>query len=86
MIGILFAVVFLVLTFALNLMVMAKNIKRLSKEIDDTKEKLEFHRIKLQYVESCELDSEHRIDQLEDMLELKERFDKEKGEHNGNND
>lgn len=78
MIGILFAVVFLVLTFALNLMVMAKNIKRLSKEIDETKEKLEFHRIKLQYVESCELDSEHRIDQLEDMLELKEWFDNER--------
>lgn len=78
MIGILFAVVFLVLTFALNLMVMAKNIKRLSKEIDETKEKLEFHRIKLQYVESCELDSEHRIDQLEDILELKEWFDNER--------
>ena len=84
MIEILFAVALLVLDFVLVLMMII--IKRLYKEICEIKEKLEFHRIKLQYVESCELDSEKRIDQLEDMLELKEWLDKEKGEHNGNND
>ena len=82
----LFSVVLIVLTFALNLMVMAKNIKRLSKEIDETKEKLEFHRIKFEYLESYDRNNEHRIDELEDMLDLKEWLDKEKGEHNGNND
>ena len=75
---ILFAVALLVLDFVLVLMTII--IKRLYKGICEIKEKLEFHRIKLQYVESCELDSEHRIDQLEDMLEPKEWFDKVKGE------
>ncbi len=82
----LFSVVLLVLTFALNLIVMAKNIKRLSKEIDEIKVKLGRHQAYFHYLKSCELDSEHRIDQLEDMLELKEWLDNEKGEHNGNND
>ena len=84
MIEILFAVTLIMLT--VTVAAMAKNIKRLSKEIDETKEKLEFHRLKLQYVESCELHNENRIDQLEDMFELKEWLDNEKGEHNGNND
>ena len=78
MIEILFAVALLVLDFVLVLMMII--IKRLYKEICETKEKLEHHRIKLQYLESCELDNEKRIDQLEDMLELKEWLDKEKGE------
>ena len=62
---------------------MARLIKRLYKEIDEEiceiKEKLEFHRKKLEYIQSCELDNEKKIDQLEDILELKEWFDKEKG-------
>lgn len=80
---VLFAVVLIMLSVAV--VGMAKFIKLMCKEIDDTKEKLEYHRKKLQYVESCELDSEHRIDQLEDMLDLKEWFDKEKGGKNENN-
>ena len=75
---ILFAVALLMLNVVVIMLAMA--IKRPSKEICEIKEKLEFHRIKLQYLESCELDNEKRIDQLEDMLELKEWLDKEKGE------
>ena len=78
---ILFAVALLVLNVVLVLMAII--IKRLSNKIDEMKL---YYRIKLQYLESCELDNEKRIDQLEDMLELKEWLDEEKGEHNGNND
>ena len=72
------------LLFTLALVVMSVALitisiaaKHLFKEIDELKEKLEFHRIKLQYVESCELDNEKRLDQLEKVLDLKEYFDKE---------
>lgn len=75
---VLFAVVLIMLTVAVA--GMAKFIKLMSKEIDEIKEKLEHHRIKLEYIQSCDLDNEKRIDQLEDILELKEWFDKEKGE------
>lgn len=80
----LFAVALLVLNVVLVLM--AKNIKRLSKEIGEIKVKLEHYQISLDYLESCDSANEHRIDELEDMLDLKEWFDNEKGEHNGNND
>ena len=71
----LFSMALVVLTVAL--IAMSMTIKHLSREIDEIKEKLEFHRIKLQYVESCELDNEKRLDQLEVVLELKEYFDEE---------
>ncbi len=63
---ILFSLALVVLTVAL--IAMSMTVKHLSDEIDELKEKLEFHRIKLQYVESCELDNEKRLDQLEDEL------------------
>lgn len=75
MIKVLYLVVLTALTIAH--VVVSMVIKRLSDEIDELKEKLEFHRIKLQYVESCELDNEKRLDQLEKVLDLKEYFDKE---------
>lgn len=75
MIGVLFPIALIMLT--ITLVVMSMTIKRLSREIDELKEKLEFHRIKLQYVESCELDNEKRLDNLEEALELKEYFDEE---------
>lgn len=71
----LFSLALVVLTVALITISIAA--KHLFKEIDELKEKLEFHRIKLQYVESCELDNENRLDRLEKALELKEYFDKE---------
>ena len=74
----LFAVALLVLNVVLVLMAMA--IKRLSKEIGEIKAKLEHHQVNLDYLESCDSANEHRIDELEDMLELKEWLDKEKGE------
>ena len=70
-----FSIVLVVL--AVSTILIAVPIKHLSDEIDELKEKLEFHRIKLQYVESCELDNEKRLDQLEKVIELKEYFDEE---------
>lgn len=82
MIEILFSVALIMLTVAV--VAMAKFIKRLSKEIDEIKEKLGHYRIKFQYLESYARGNEHRIDELEDMLDLKEWFDKEKGGKNEN--
>ena len=75
MIEILFAVALLVLDFVLVLMMII--IKRLYKEICETKAKLEHYQIRLEYIQSCVIANEHRIDELEDMLELKEWFDNE---------
>ena len=75
MIIVMFSIVLVVL--AVLTILIAVPIKHLSEEIDELKEKLEFHRIKLQYVESCELDNEKRLNQLEGVLELKEYFDEE---------
>ena len=75
MIIVMFSAALIVLAVAL--LAMAMTTKHLSREIDEIKEKLEFHRIKLQYVESCELDNEKRLDNLEEALELKEYFDEE---------
>lgn len=71
----LFSVALIVLAVAV--LGIAMTVEHLSKEMDELKEKLEFHRIKLQYVESCELDNENRLDRLEKALELKEYFDEE---------
>lgn len=73
---ILFAVALLMLNVVV--IMLAMTIKRPSKEIGEIEAKLEHYRIKLEYIQSCVLDNEHRIDELEDML--KEWFDKEKGE------
>lgn len=81
---ILFAVALLMLNVVV--IMLAMTIKRPSKEIGEIEAKLEHYRIKLEYIQSCVLDNEHRIDELEDMLDLKEWFDNEKGEHNANND
>ena len=80
---ILFPVALLVLNVVLVLMTMT--IKRLSKEIGEIKVKLEHYQISLDYLESCDSANEHRIDELEDMLDLKEWFDKEKGGKDENN-
>lgn len=81
---ILFAVALLMLNVVVIMLAMA--IKRPSKEICEIEAKLEHYQISLEYLESCILANEKRIDELEDMLDLKEWFDKEKGEHNANND
>lgn len=45
-------------------------------EMDDLKEKLEQHQMKLKQLDFCNLsDYETRIDQLEEALELKEYYD-----------
>ena len=81
---ILFAVALLEIDVVLIFMAMA--IKHLSKEICETKARLERHKAYFFYLDSRELDNEHRIDELEDMLDLKEWLDEEKGEKYGNND
>lgn len=75
---ILFAVALLVIDVVV--VFMAMTIERLSKEIGEIEARLEHYQISLDYLESCDSANEHRIDELEDMLELKEWFDKEKGE------
>lgn len=81
---ILFATALLVIYVVLVLMAMA--IKRLSKEIGEIEARLEHYQIRFEYLESCDSANEHRIDELEDILDLKEWFDKEKGEQYANND
>lgn len=72
----LFSLALVVLTVAL--IAMSMTVRRLSEEIDELKEVLEHHRIKLKYLDFYQL-SEHekRLDQLEEVLELKEYFDEE---------
>lgn len=79
---ILFAVDLLVLCAVLILI--AIKIKCLSKEICEIEAKLEHIRKHLDFYQLS--DHEKRLDQLEEVLELKEWLDEEKGEHNGNND
>lgn len=71
----LFSLALVVLTVALIAMSIA--VKHLTEEIDEIKEKLEHHRINLKFLNTCELDHEKRLDQLEEVLELKEYFDEE---------
>ena len=53
-------------------------VKRMAHEIDELKEKLEQHRIKLKQLDFYNLsDHEKRLDQLEELIELKEYFDEE---------
>ena len=53
-------------------------VKRMAHEIDELKEKLEHHRIKFKKLDFYNLsDHEKRLDQLEEVLELKEYFDEE---------
>ena len=73
---ILFSLALVVLTVAL--IAMSMTVKHLSEEIDELKEVLEHIRKHLDFYQLS--DHESRLDQLEEVLELKEYFDKEKGE------
>lgn len=71
-------IVIIILIVALTFLVMV--VKQMAHEIDELKEKLEHHRIKLNYLDFDYLsisDIEKRLDQLEEVLELKEYFDEE---------
>ena len=60
------------------LILLTMTVNRMSHEIDELKEKLEQHRIKLKQLDFYNLsDHEKRLDQLEEVLELKEYFDEE---------
>ena len=67
---ILFAVALLMLNVVV--IMLAMTIKHLSKGICEIEAKLEHYRINLEYIQCCELYNEHRIDELEDILDLKE--------------
>ena len=76
MIGVCFLISCIAIT--VEIIIMTIDINNLSKEIDEIKEKLEQHRIRLQDLDFYALsDHERRLDQLEEALELKEYFDKE---------
>ena len=79
----LFSLALVVLTVAL--IAMSMTVRRLSEEIDELKEVVEHIRIKVKHLDFYQLsDHEQRLDQLEDMLDLKEWFDNEKGGKNEN--
>ena len=69
-------IVIIILIVALTFFVMV--VKQMSDEIDELKEKLEHNRMKLKQLDFYNLsDHEKRLDQLEEVLELKEYFDEE---------
>lgn len=74
MMDILFSLALVVLIVALILLIIA--VKCMACEIDELKEKLEHHRIKLKYLDDYTLpEYKRRLDQLEEVLELKEYYD-----------
>ena len=73
MITLLFSLALVVLTVAL--IAMSMTVKHLSEEIDELKEVLEHIRKHLDFYQLS--DHEKRLDQLEEVLELKEYFDEE---------
>ena len=70
---ILFSLALVVLTVAL--IAMSMTVKHLSEEIDELKEVVEHIRKHLDFYQLS--DHEKRLDQLEEVLELKEYFDEE---------
>ena len=71
-------IVIIILIVALTFLIMV--VKQMSDEIGELEEKLEQHRIRLNYLAFDYLsisDIEKRLYQLEEALELKEYFDKE---------
>ena len=72
----LFSLALVVLTVAL--IAMSMTVRRLSEEIDELKEVVEHIRIKVKHLDFYQLsDHEQRLYQLEKALELKEYFDGE---------
>ena len=69
----LFSLAIIVLTVAL--IAMSMTVKHLSDEIDELNEELEHIRKHLDFYQLS--DHEKRLDQLEEVLELKEYFDEE---------
>lgn len=58
------------------ILLLAIVVKRMAQEMNDLKEKLEQHQMKLKQLDFCNLsDYEERLDQLEEALELKEYYD-----------
>ena len=69
-------IVIIILIVALTFFVMV--VKQMSDEIDELKEKLEHNRMKLKQLDFYNLsDHEKRLDQLEEVLELKEFYEQE---------
>lgn len=72
----LFSLALVVLTVAL--IAMSMTVRRLSEEVDELKDVVEHIRIKVKHLDFFMLsDHEKRLDQLEEVLELKEYFDEE---------
>lgn len=70
-----FSIILFMITLSIILL-LAIVVKRMTQEINDLKEKLEQHQMKLKQLDFCNLsDYEERLDQLEEALELKEYYD-----------
>lgn len=58
------------------ILLLAIVVKRMAQEINELKEELEQHQMKLKQLDFCNIsDYEERLDQLEEALELKEYYD-----------
>ena len=69
-----FSIILFMIMIPLILLTIAVTLMKC--EMDDLKEKLEQHQMKLKQLDFCNLsDYEERLDQLEEALELKEYYD-----------
>lgn len=70
-----FSIIFMIM-IPVIILLLAIAVTLMKGEMDDLKEKLEQHQMKLKQLDFCNLsDYETRIDQLEEALELKEYYD-----------
>ena len=70
-----FSIIFMIM-IPILILLLAIVVKRMSHEINELKEELEQHQMKLKQLDFCNLsDYEERLDQLEEALELKEYYD-----------
>ena len=71
-----FSIILSMIIIPVLILLLAIVVKRMAQEINELKEKLEQHQMKLKQLDFCNLsDYETRIDQLEEALELKEYYD-----------
>ena len=71
-----FSTILFMIMIPVLILLLAIVVKRMAQEINELKEELEQHQMKLKQLDFCNLsDYEERLDQLEEALELKEYYD-----------
>ena len=71
-----FSIILFMIMIPVLILLLAIVVKRMTQEINELKEELEQHQMKLKQLDFCNLsDYEERLDQLEEALELKEYYD-----------